>query len=68
MSEPDESNEVVSWLQNCAPEELASKRVMLCTKSMFLMDNGRKPDPNEYKQILRISGNVSITEKKEKRR
>lgn len=55
-----ESNEVVLWMNKCAPERLASNKVMLCTRNIFLLENMRDPFMDEYVAILKGSGNAGI--------
>ncbi|CAG0951022.1 hypothetical protein METP3_00212 [Methanosarcinales archaeon] len=55
-----ESNEVVLWMEKCTPERLASNKVMLCTRNMFLLENMRDMFIDEYEAILKGSGNAGI--------
>ena len=55
-----ESNEVVLWMDKCAPERLASNKVMLCTRNIFLLENMRDLFIDEYVAILKGSGNAGI--------
>ena len=55
-----ESNEVVLWMEKCASERLASNKVMLCTRNMFLLENMRDMFIDEYEAILKGSGNAGI--------
>jgi hypothetical protein len=55
-----ESNEVVLWMDKCAPERLASNKVMLCTRNIFLLVNMRDLFMDEYVAILKGSGNAGI--------
>ena len=48
MKRMSESNEVVLWMDECAPERLASNKVMLCTRNMFLLENMRDLFIDEY--------------------
>ena len=55
-----ESNEVVLWMEKCAPERLVSNKVMLCTRNVFLLENMRDLLIDEYVAILKGSGNAGI--------
>ncbi len=55
-----ESNEVVLWMENCAPERLTANKVMLCTRNIFLLENMRDIFIDEYNAILQSSGNAGI--------
>ncbi|WAM22265.1 MAG: hypothetical protein OI860_00455 (plasmid) [Candidatus Methanoperedens sp.] len=60
MKRMSESNEVVLWMEKCAPERLASNKVMLCTRNIFLLENMRDMFIDEYEAILKGSGNAGI--------
>ncbi|HEY9206991.1 MAG TPA: hypothetical protein VIO58_13850 [Candidatus Methanoperedens sp.] len=55
-----ESNEVVLWMEKCAPERLTANKVMLCTRNIFLLQNMRDIFVDEYNAILQSSGNAGI--------
>lgn len=55
-----ESNEVVLWMEKCAPERLTANKVMLCTRNIFLLENMRDIFVDEYVAILKGSGNAGI--------
>ncbi|VVB94928.1 Uncharacterised protein [uncultured archaeon] len=55
-----ESNEVVLWMEKCAPERLTANKVMLCTRNIFLLENMRDIFIDEYNAILQSSGNAGI--------
>jgi len=52
--------EVVLWMDKCAPDRLVANRVMLCTRNMFLLENGCDVYPEVYHDIIRASGNAGI--------
>ena len=54
------SNEVVLWMDKCAPERIVSNKVMLCTRNIFLLENMRDLFIDEYVAILKGSGNAGI--------
>ena len=60
MKRMSESNEVILWMESCAPERLAANKVMLCTRNMFLLENMRDLFIDEYEAILKGSGNAGI--------
>lgn len=55
-----ELNEVVLWMEKCAPERFAANKVMLCTRNVFLLENMRDLFIDEYVAILKGSGNAGI--------
>lgn len=55
-----ESNEVVLWMEKCAPERLTANKVMLCTRNIFLLENMRDFFPDEYHAIIQSSGSAGI--------
>lgn len=55
-----ESNEVVLWMEKCAPERLAANKVLLCTRNIFLLQNMRDLFIDEYIDIIKSSGNAGI--------
>lgn len=60
MKRMSESNEVVLWMEECAHENLAENKVMLCTRNIFMLENMRDPFIDEYVTILKGSGNAGI--------
>jgi hypothetical protein len=55
-----ESNEVVLWMEKCAPERLTANKVLLCTRNIFLLQNMRDIFPEEYTAIIQSSGSAGI--------
>lgn len=55
-----ESNEVVLWMDKCAPERIASNKVMLCTRNIFLLENMRDLYIDEYVEILKSSSKATM--------
>lgn len=55
-----ESNEVVLWMETCAPERLTANKVMLCTRNIFLLQNMRDMFPDEYHAIIQSSTSAGI--------
>ncbi len=55
-----ESNEVVLWMEKCAPERLTANKVMLCTRNIFLLENMRDIFLDEYVAIIQSSGSAGI--------
>ena len=52
--------EVVLWMEKCAPERLTANTVMLCTRNIFVLENMRDIFIDEYVAILKGSGNAGI--------
>jgi hypothetical protein len=55
-----ESNEVVLWMEKCAPERLTANKVMLCARNIFLLENMRDIFPEEYQAIIQNSSSAEI--------
>lgn len=55
-----QSNEVVLWMENCAPDRLTANTVMLCTRNIFLLENMRDFWPEEYHDIIAASGSAGV--------
>ncbi len=55
-----ESNEVILWMNKCATDRLASNKVMLCTRNIFLLENMRDLFIDEYVEILKNSSSARI--------
>lgn len=60
MNTMSESNEVVLWMENCAPERLTANKVLLCTRNIFLLENMRDIFPEEYHAIIQSSSSAGI--------
>lgn len=54
------SNEVILWMDRCLPGRLTANRVMLCARNIFLLENMRDMDPDEYHDIIIRSGSAGI--------
>ena len=55
-----ELNEVVLWMEKCAPERLTANKVMLCTRNIFLLQNMRDIFPEELHSIIESSGSAGV--------
>ena len=60
MNTMSESNEVVLWMEKCAPERLTANKVLLCTRNIFLLENMRDIIPEEYHAIIQSSSSAGI--------
>lgn len=54
------SSECILWMGKCSPDRLTANRVMLVTRNMFILENGRDFFIDEYLDIITASGNAGI--------
>ncbi len=52
--------ECVLWMDGCLPERLTANKVLLCARNIFMLNNDRDITPEEFKEIIRGSGDAGI--------